>query len=78
MQTQANFCLCFTKINTKPFFGCAKASVKTKSISFTQNYKIIFLIISMRAELFSTPKIQPFLTKPSPKVYESFPSNAIP
>ena len=39
MSTQAKSCACFTKINTLLFFGAInkafKASINTKSVSFT-------------------------------------------
>ena len=34
MQTQAKFCVCFTKINTKLFFCGTETFITTKSISF--------------------------------------------
>ena len=48
MQTQAKFCLCFTKVNTKIFLCCTNAAINIINWFFTWRQKNILAIIRMR------------------------------
>ena len=72
MQTQAKFCVCFTKINAKPFLWWTKAG------HLPTTKKLFLRLLSWDDELLSTLKITTFSAKSLPKFYEPVPSNAIP
>ena len=75
MQTQTNFCLCFTKINIKLFSGAPKVPLISQ-VSLSPKIKKSFLGVSVWD--YQPLKYYTFLAKSPLKLNELFQSNATP
>ena len=77
VQTQANFCVCFSKINTRRFFSWTKASIDIETRPSPNIEKWSLQLLEWDNELLLTQKIITFLVMLLSKLQQPALSNVI-